>query len=754
MLYIMENQNSKSVFSVPSYKGTTFNNGETNRRNYKTKNAISIIKQKIDSNLHLRIYKELKCMVFGDIDYCPKDIFNEIMELISNEFNVTIDDISYTICKKPNDIITSHWVIPKLSTDFETLKKVVEQEKFKKYTNVVDGKTHRIVDSAPYKDSWFRLPYQTSEEKELMHKIKQGKTAHFFIHDIMEDAQPFIYDCPTQEIKSLKILSDSPNATNLKEIERMALKLGSFFDSFDEWVKLGMIIHYETNGSDEGLELFDKLSQTFDKYDGVQAVSKQYYTCKYTKSNAVKIGSLYKWFYDAFPEDKMTSFLTKNNEYMTTKEKFEKLVFMLNNPICFVIEHENAIQMVKLNELKIWAKGKFPKINTIDEEGKNKKKDFIDLWLEDPNHRTKDEMKFDPKMIDDNKYNMYKGSVYSVCDSKIDETNNIFFKLLKHISNDPVVYEYFKCWISHIVKTPYKKTNVAIILYSMIGGVGKNAITDALCKLFKNYSGHIENIDDITKNFNSHLTNKLFIYGDEINANAKKVSDKLKQVITRPKQNLEKKGIDSIEIDDYSNYIFTTNNENCFKIEEGDRRLLMVKCPDKALEKEDYKAFYNYINDSYNICDLYNYFLTYDNSKYEIGVDRVIMTAYKKQLAYENTPAYTEMFYKEPGQYAGQCISSTHLLDMAKDYAKKNYLSSNFTMTTFGTHTKELFNDYVKRSNGIKYDFRNLSTTKFKEHLYKKNKDYYLYVNNLESDYEPKFEEKAIEKDVVNPLDA
>ena len=61
----------------------------------------------------------------------------------------------------------------------------------------------------------------------------------------------------------------------------------------------------------------------------------------------------------------------------------------------------------------------------------------------------------------------------------------------------------------------------------MIGGVGKNAITHALCKLLKKYS----------KNLNSHLTNKLFIYGDEINANAKKVSDKLKQVITRPTKN-------------------------------------------------------------------------------------------------------------------------------------------------------------------------------------------------------------------------
>ena len=91
MLYIMENQNSKYVFSVPSYKGSTFNNGETNRRGYKTKNAIS--------NLHLRIYKEQKCMVFGDIDYCPNDKLKDIMELISKEFNVTTDDISYTTCK-------------------------------------------------------------------------------------------------------------------------------------------------------------------------------------------------------------------------------------------------------------------------------------------------------------------------------------------------------------------------------------------------------------------------------------------------------------------------------------------------------------------------------------------------------------------------------------------------------------------------------------------------------------------------------
>ena len=63
------------------------------------------------------------------------------------------------ICELYNYFLT--YDNSKYETGVDTLKKVVEQEKFKKYANVVDGKTHRIVDSAPYLDSWFRLPYQT-----------------------------------------------------------------------------------------------------------------------------------------------------------------------------------------------------------------------------------------------------------------------------------------------------------------------------------------------------------------------------------------------------------------------------------------------------------------------------------------------------------------------------------------------------------------------------------------------------------------
>ena len=64
----------------------------------------------------------------------------------------------------------------------------------------------------------------------------------------------------------------------------------------------------------------------------------------------------------------------------------------------------------------------------------------------------------------------------------------------------------------------------------------------------------------------------MFITGDEICAKAKKVSDKLKEIITRTAQNSEKKGTDLIQVNDFSNWLFTSNNFDAFKVESDDRR--------------------------------------------------------------------------------------------------------------------------------------------------------------------------------------
>ncbi len=66
-------------------------------------------------------------------------------------------------------------------------------------------------------------------------------------------------------------------------------------------------------------------------------------------------------------------------------------------------------------------------------------------------------------------------------------------------------------------------------------------MTDFLVKLIGEYAGLVTNIEHLTKKFNVDLCNKIFIYGDEINASAKKVADELKKVITGKEKSMEKK---------------------------------------------------------------------------------------------------------------------------------------------------------------------------------------------------------------------
>ena len=71
------------------------------------------------------------------------------------------------------------------------------------------------------------------------------------------------------------------------------------------------------------------------------------------------------------------------------------------------------------------------------------------------------------------------------------------------------------------------------VLYSGTKGVSKNCIVECINRLLKGCTAKVESIEDITRNVNANLSNKLFITGDEICAKAKKVSDKLKEISTK-----------------------------------------------------------------------------------------------------------------------------------------------------------------------------------------------------------------------------
>lgn len=451
--------------------------------------------------------------------------------------------------------------------------------------------------------------------------------------------------------------------------------------------------------------------------------------------------------------------------YKTYRTEFEKTHFKLLYPLRYIKEDDDPnkgksiLFYSKLDYMDLLRdKIGMPLYLVKGGMGPIPKK-FYELWLDDETKRKYGKLVFNPVIsdtdssIEEPDYNSFCGFNNDDPDATVLlEEDSKYIELLRLLMNDDKVFEYMKCWISSIIQRPNIKTKVAPILFSKTHGSGKNTIVEGMIKIFGKYnSAMVESIEDITKNFNGHLCNKLFIYGDEINANAKKVADRLKQVITRTEQNLEKKNQDAIKVDDFTNWLFTTNNENCFKIEEGCRRLMMIACLEATQTKEFYQSVYDEIEDPVKIKQLFMFFKNYKqseesielHSEFKIGKESVYQTQYKKELLFENRPPYIQMFYKTPDQFANRKISAISLYEVAQQYAKTHYLSSNFTSQEFSKQLMKYMQIYKRRGNtGFNYLFpEKISLLK---QLFEVDEDYYRYVFQLESDFTPDF--KAIDQ--------
>lgn len=566
-----------------------------------------------------------------------------------------------------------------------------------------------------------------------------------------------------------------------KIIKAIIKEENEYFSSYEEWSRMVYGFFNESFGTsheETARNIANTLSEFYCGGNYSEAsFNKLWYGSKPKIKEPVKIGSFFKWLSEIDSQhillkehiNKRVSSgnltadeIRQSSEYLEYRSFFEKTNFKLNNPVRYIeFDKDN-----KTGSSLIFRDISSFRERFRDETGapifkiKNGISSiaikFCDLWLEDQYKRKHSKLVFDPSW----KPNLYQNQLvpafnafggflnYDINTVKFEENESEFICLMKYLFNEEKVFEYMKCWIASIIQNPETKTKVAPILYSKTHGTGKNSFVDGIIAILgRNNCGVVESIDDITRNFNAHLCNKLFIYGDEINANAKKVADRLKQIITRPEQNLEKKNIDAVLVDDYTNWLFTTNNENCFKVEEGCRRLLMIHCCEQKQTEYSRKS-YEEIRDTNKLKKLFSFFLHYKQSndsilkygKFKIGYDSVIETQYKSEMLFENRPAYIQMLYKDQESLIGKTFSSSLLYEETQKYAKSHFLSSNYTSQEFSKQSQRYLENFKVRGNTCnKYVFPN-NKTEFEKHLYKVDEAYYRYVYQLEESFIPNFE--------------
>jgi hypothetical protein len=556
-------------------------------------------------------------------------------------------------------------------------------------------------------------------------------------------------------------------------------------DNYNHWFQIGCIIKNENYSS----SVFHNFSSKSEKYDAKEC-DKQWNNCnkgglnigtlisyamqdnldmynklynekfeehKKNKKNEVELKKIEKEEKEELKkeEKKINIDEVYNNElYIKQKKEFEEEhgAFKLENPMsyCRFDKYNNEIVQYKKSDIITYCEDIFDKIRINEKVEKS----FINVWFEDKQKEKFKKMVFDPLIKkDDKNYNLFKGFQYDNVEIDIEGVKDedfAFFKLLRFLSPTDTEYDFTKSWFSHILKTPEKKTNCAIVLYSKLEGVGKNMLIETFIKLIDSYYGLIKQIEDIKKDFNMDLCNKFLIYGDEITANAKLLVDRIKDSITASKIKMEKKGFDAITLKDYSNWIFTTNNENCFKISTEDRRFFMFHCKEEKQKPEFYNDVVNEMNDPVMMAKLFKYLKSYDDkNEFKIGSGIIPKTDYKTELIMADKPAYIQMFYKKAdlfmkGDFKTGEFKSADLFKESQIYAKNNFLSSNYSITTFGLYMSKIFGDYKVKSHGTMI-YKMPCQEEYLKLLYEADKDYYKYVNGFQKDEKP-FDEKTAEE--------
>jgi len=391
-------------------------------------------------------------------------------------------------------------------------------------------------------------------------------------------------------------------------------------EEYSDWIKVGLALFHE------GLpwDLFDEFSRRSPKYREGEPFYVYNSFHHHQVNEPISLRTLYWWCKQENPEVFKTLINQEDNdEYLAMKEEFEKTNFLIGSKICHI--HENGTRSfysdseakVKFanREFKVWDGDKI------------KKQSFYHIWLRDTERREYDRMDFIPPpcVCPPDVYNLYTGfagETLPPIEATEEERKELIAPLLRHLSKltsgQP---EFVVHVLAQLLQEPGIKPGVVVVLRDMAvmleknGGTGKNAFLDFFGKyiLGEQYYTVLGNNASLYDAFNEHLEHKLLVFVEEAKGrdNAKEI-DQLKSAVTSKKRIVNRKGVPKYEQNDFTRYIFTTNNANPIAnhgATPGDRRFWFSDVETSHRDDPDYfpmlwremerpevqRAFYDYL---------------------------------------------------------------------------------------------------------------------------------------------------------------
>lgn len=197
---------------------------------------------------------------------------------------------------------------------------------------------------------------------------------------------------------------------------------------------------------------------------------------------------------------------------------------------------------------------------------------------------------------DCNIFQGFKGATEDISPLNDTEIENIE-PLLRHVkeviaSDDLDLYDYFLTYLAWIVQRPTEKTMIFMLLYSGQQQVGKNIIMKFISKyvIGREYAIERTGLSEILNEKNADFEKCLLCVVNEIVTDKYHSDfDRLKDLITSDRRRIRKLYQDPIELDNYTNYIGTSNSKFALRVEgKTDARMCCIEVSDRYKGNRSY----------------------------------------------------------------------------------------------------------------------------------------------------------------------
>lgn len=563
------------------------------------------------------------------------------------------DEISKKNKEKGNWFVSLHFVV----NNYKIYRKNLQDYNISIGLDKIDGYDNSVYD----KGRNFRLvnqskasgnhPLKPLNNKDDLYKfvIQDVKEEDILInHTISPAVSPVSSD--DENIVEKKVIKKKVfkknDDYNYNEIENLLKRITTKYE-YKDWIKVGFCIFNITNGDENGLKLFNDWSKIDIKNYNEDFIKNEWkYLNKkidYNEKMNLGIGSLIYWA-EADNPDNIYKKIYLNNVKLdengkpigNIKPNIIGVVNELNKCLIYV---KSTSQYIKLD---VDSKGKeqwylynHKKTNEALEKYTfycpftKKEKNPFAIWKKDENRREVIKIDFDPENKNNpDIFNLWKGFSVSFQDcekSNIEDCQLLLDHILKiWCKGNKKIFDYVIKYFARIIQKPHIKSGVILCLKSK-QGAGKGVIFKILEKIIgDDHYCQVANANNIFGDFNGLLEAKILVDLDEAFwGGDKKLEGQIKSLVTEKKQYINKKNLDAYCVDDYANFIITTNNDRFASASSPeDRRHYCLELDNKyagrATEetKKYFKPLYEAEND-YNIIKSFaKYLYTLDIEDY------------------------------------------------------------------------------------------------------------------------------------------